>query len=647
MAFEPNMANVITGASKTGKSSIIPIIDYCLASDRCTIPVGVIRQAVAWFGIVIQTDEGQKLLARPEPGQLNSPTEMYLAEFDEIAVPQVIPEGNTNIKQVKTMLDRLAQLTMLGTDAENQGSGFSGRPSFRDLMAFCFQPQNVVANPDVLFYRADTTAYREKLRAIFPYVLGATTPEILEKEWELESLNRALRMKQREMKAYATASETWKANLANWVGEAHELGLVGNGALQLKEEAALLSLLNSLVHRDVPERPLSPDAIEDSAKEYAELQNEEATLNAELTEVRHRLNRLADLRKSVGQYDLSLTAKKQRLSLSRWLRNQTQGSEQTSCPVCAQSLESHTQAVDAMCDALAVVETDARRVSKAPVVFDRDWASLNESMRSLTDKLGAVNVRRRGIEQRSARAKQQRLQTNQIARFLGAMEQALVLYNARENPAAAKEIDALMESILKLQGELQNHNYEDRLSKALRRLAKSMEKLATKLDAEDPDAKLQLDIRELTVKVRGDDGRSDFLWQLGSGANWLTYHVAATIALHALFVRLKRSPVPGLMVYDQPSQVYFPRKLATRRSKKPEAEPRIADEDAQAVSRFFDVFGKATTTLPGDFQIIVVDHASPDVWGGLKGVHLVEEWRNGKKLVPLNWLDTPNTDDSA
>jgi len=40
----------------------------------------------------------------------------------------------------------------------------------------------------------------------------------------------------------------------------------------------------------------------------------------------------------------------------------------------------------------------------------------------------------------------------------------------------------------------------------------------------------------------------------------------------------------------------------------------------------------------GRLQVLVLDHAGPDVWSGLQGVHLVEEWRGGKKLVPTEWL---------
>jgi len=44
-----------------------------------------------------------------------------------------------------------------------------------------------------------------------------------------------------------------------------------------------------------------------------------------------------------------------------------------------------------------------------------------------------------------------------------------------------------------------------------------------------------------------------------------------------------------------------------------------------------------------EFQLIVVDHAGKTVWGDIPGVHLVEEWRGSKKLVPIGWLDQPHS----
>jgi hypothetical protein len=169
--FELGKINIITGASRTGKSAIIPIIDYCLASGTCYIPVKTIRNACSWFGIVIQTGSSQLLLARREPGIQKSTDDMYIAEGANVAIPDE-PVKNISAVAVKKHLDQLALLSFLDVEAETANQ-YYGRPSFRDLMAFCFQPQNIVANANTLFYKADSTDHRTKLINIFPYILGA------------------------------------------------------------------------------------------------------------------------------------------------------------------------------------------------------------------------------------------------------------------------------------------------------------------------------------------------------------------------------------------------------------------------------------------------------------------------------------------
>src|SRR4029079_3363911 len=92
----------------------------------------------------------------------------------------------------------------------NTESGFKSRPSFRDLMAFTFQPQNIVANPDVMFFKADTTEHREKLKTIFPYVLGAIGASVLQARFEMDRLGRMLRRKEIELRGVVSATEAWR-----------------------------------------------------------------------------------------------------------------------------------------------------------------------------------------------------------------------------------------------------------------------------------------------------------------------------------------------------------------------------------------------------------------------------------------------------
>jgi hypothetical protein len=274
VTFEPGNVNVISGASKTGKSAVVPIIDYCLASDKCAIPVGVIRDACSWFGILIDTVEGQKLLARREPGQQQQTSDMFLIEDSTIVVPPEISEKNTSTASVKTMLDRLAGLSTLGFDPESE-SGLRGRPSFRDLVAFNFQPQNIIANPDVMFFKADTTEHREKLKTIFPYVLGAITPELLSARWELDRLARLLRRKESELRAASGAITAWRAEALGWCRQAVELGLLSTDTSFPDDWPQMIDLLRSIVNSDVSRALPSIDSIDTILARLAELRNQE------------------------------------------------------------------------------------------------------------------------------------------------------------------------------------------------------------------------------------------------------------------------------------------------------------------------------------------------------------------------------------
>jgi len=93
-------------------------------------------------------------------------------------------------------------------------------------MAFTFQPQNMIANANTLFYKADSYEHREKLRTIFPYVLGVVTPEVLAKQHELEELRRTLRRKRLELENVRQVSARFLAEMQTYLDRANELGLL-------------------------------------------------------------------------------------------------------------------------------------------------------------------------------------------------------------------------------------------------------------------------------------------------------------------------------------------------------------------------------------------------------------------------------------
>jgi hypothetical protein len=636
LEFSEGMVNVITGASKTGKSAVIPIIDYCLGSEHCAVPVRTIRDACSWFGIVVATSEGEKLLARREPGDQQSTGDMYLLEGRQIRIPRNAPDKNTTADAVKGVLDRLAGLSNLSFDPTGPTAGFRGRPSFRDLLAFTFQPQNIVANPNVLFFRADTTEHRQKLETIFPYVLGALTPDLLAKQWELEEVQRELRRKERELAARTQATEIWRAELASWLSEARDFGLATAESVgAATDEKEMLDLLRGVVAKSSMDVSLSAASVDAGAREAVDLQTEESAAALELSQVRQRLDRMVSLRANVDEYTGALNKQRERLELSRWFREIAAKDER--CPVCGGAFDEPHAELDALCDALALVEASARQMTPVPAAFDRELATVRDEVRRLTDRLQAVRVRKRALLTRSTQAQQAQRHSTGVDRFIGRTEQALRMFSARAAGGNLEgDIDRLRSEAEALRSTLASAQIYARQRAALARVSNFMARLLPSLDAEKPNDPTELDLADLTIRVTSDSGRKDYLWELGSGANWLSYHVASLVALHQLFLEQSGNPVPAFLVFDQPSQVYFPQILA--RGSKADEDPKLNDEDVRAIRKVFLSLGQAVGAAARRLQVLVLDHAGHDVWGNLPGVHLVEEWRSGPKLVPEEWL---------
>lgn len=636
LEFAAGTVNIISGASRTGKSAIIPIIDYCLGSDKCTIPVNTIRDTTAWFGVVVNTVVGHKLFARREPGNQKSTGDMFVLEGQQIDVPDTIQAKNSTADNVKRALDELAGLTALDFDTEGLNTGFKGRPSFRDLGAFIFQPQNIVANPDVFFYKADTYEHREKLRTIFPYVLNAITPQLLAKEHELSQLRKDLRRKQLELANVRAVSARWMAEIRSRATEAREFGLIGEPIPENATRNQLIELLTYVVESSSLEIRVTSDTISDAVGELVKLQDEESATSLELSALRRRYSEMSSFMQSTIQYRGALQIQRDRLKISDWLRGLHD--PQHDCPVCGNNFNSATDDLNSLFSSLEEIEKTAGEFDQTPASFDREYERVKSEMRTVSEKLRGIRIRIADLEQRSEEVKQRQYNSLKVSRFIGTLEQSLLTYaQLGADSELDTEVKELRQQVGQLEAEIAEGQIKSKTRRALEMVSLNAEKLMPELDSERPNDPITLSVDDLTIKVEGID-REDYLWEIGSGSNWLSYHIAVTLGLHQFFMNLKLSPVPSFIVYDQPSQVYFPKRLAAREGEG-ELDPALKDEDIDAVQKVFKTLSTVVGRSKGALQIIVLDHAAENVWGGLKNVHLVEEWREGRKLVPLDWID--------
>lgn len=638
LQFQLGKVNVISGASRTGKSAVIPIIDYCLGAGTCSIPVKTIRKYCEWFGVVVATAQGDKLLARREPGAQRSTDDMYLLEAERITdIPHRIAK-NINADAVKRLLDELAGLSKLDFSGGGETTGFDGRPSFRDLAAFTFQPQNVVANPDVLFFKANTYEHREKLRKIFPYVLGAVTPALMAKQFELGRTRQELRRKERELRDAQEVSARWQADLKAKFSEAQELGLAIRPDQELSR-GQMIERLEEVVARTDLTLSVSSSTISDALRELSDLENEEREVSREMTTLRHRLGEMNRMRVGVDQYQAAISLQRGRLQLSTWLVSHT--SNEADCPMCGSHTDSAKRKLAVLSERLQEVEAEAGVDKELPAAFDRELQRVTAEVELATERLRSVQIRKRALSGRSDEARQQQFAAQRAERFVGNLESALDLHRRLGSDSELiEEVARLREVVQRLEAELREQDVEAHKRRALHAISNNAGRLLPHLDVESPNDPISLEINDLTIKVRGTE-RDDYLSEIGSGSNWLSYHLAVLLALHQFFLSQRRGPVPAFLVLDQPSQVYFPKRIVARSEDEQDEEieePKLRDEDVDAVRQAFEVMGRVTQDAKGGLQLIVLDHASQDVWGDIDGVVGLPEWRNGIKLVPIAWL---------
>jgi len=635
LPFELGKVNVITGASKTGKSAIIPIIDYCLGSDKCTIPVNTIRDACSWFGIVIQTAGAQWLIARREPGEQKSTGDMFIRRAPIVEVPETVPAPNTSVDKIKIDFNELAGLTSLDFDSEATGAGFLGRPSFRDVIAFCFQPQNIVANPDVLFYKADTNEHRQKLRTIFPYVLGAVTPETLLLQHELQRLRFEFKRKARELDAIRAISLRWVSEIQSKITTAREMGLIQQEPIS-GSLTDMIRVLREIASAPIVEPRVTASRVENAADEAVALQREEQTTSSDLTHLKRRLSDMKRLRSASDEYRGALEVRRERLQISEWIREIHDTQHQ--CPVCGSSDDVHHAEIERLFRSLQRIETEAGTLESMPASFDKEYLRIQAEIDRVTEQLEGIRIRREALENWSSEAARQRYASTAAARFVGGLDEAILRYEGlRSDGALSAELGELQGRISELEERLRGRQVRFLLDKAVDRVKDLTSNFIPFLDIERPNDPVVLAPEDLTVKIVGSD-REDYLWEIGSGANWLGYHVATILALHSLFLELPHSPVPSFAIFDQPSQVYFPKRLRLGLDVN-EDESLYDDEDIVAVKKIFATFSVAVKQFGGRWQAIVLDHAPEDLWREYEDVHLVDEWRRGKKLVPEDWLD--------
>ena len=625
--FKLGTLNIVTGAPKTGKSALLDIVDYCWGRKEYTVPEGAIRKGASWFALHLDHNGEGILLARKNPGPAKRASDkIYFARGVE-SLPNTDSDFHKNITQpgLKARLSAILGISENVHVPEPWSTREPLEASSRQAILFCLQAQDEIANRRFLFHRQGEQFKPSNIRDALPYFLGSVDEDHFLTLKRYQDAKTRLRQLEREHKEIKSITKEASRKAHSLLQEARHARLLPSDASASDPDKVL-----ELLQRATEPRNTDFSHVDDPQSDLSELEEKRRKLRSQLQELREEISDVKQLRKETSEFESEAREQEGRLA-SIGLISSGDHQHDKFCPLCESQLAvpvpSVVQVKNTLSDIhvqLESVRRDTPRLQKRLANLEGQRASVSEELRSVQRDI-ALRI------QDNERLRAEKNQFVQQARVVGRITYYL------ENTAAVSPESDLPRTIRRLQIELEeleraldDKAAEERLATALNLMGRDLTTYAERLGLEHGDNPLRLDIKNLTVVADTDDGPLS-LSQMGSGENWVGYHVAAHLSLHKLFTRRKR-PVPGFLMLDQPSQAHYP----------PEQDQdgkidNLPDEDRVAVRQLFEVLYEYSRELGPNLQIIVTDHVQLlDDWFTEA---TAERWRDGSALIPSSWLD--------
>ena len=657
LTFDGSKINIITGYSKRGKSSIIEIIDYCLGNTDCGIPIGEIRNLVDVFALKISIDGQDFFIGRDSPrnsGQ-NS-TNMYFIEIDKLGEYEQLKtnawilnkeEFSHNRESIKNKLNSYGNFQNLDDLIANKEEGIT--VGFRDTTAFQFQSQSIIANGNTIFFNTDDFYHQNRLKKLFPLVLGYKSYEMLLLEEEIKNLENDWGKLSGKIQDIKVRYENWQSDLYEYYIESIKLGLTNRDIdISLSNVDLIKAELEGIIS-DVKKNILfkGGNSLRFSEK-IEELENSRVSLSRELNSKKMEFTKILKFENTKKEYLENVFVEiKDRLKPIDWFLNR-KGTD--ICPFCDSKSDKALVELQRLKEAREI-NSKLMGVDKSnDLSFEKEKSILKKNIKEQEIIIEEFD---KNIGILLADTKEEQFIYQKIYEFVGKVSN-FIQNLITPDSALIKKLQKLEEELNKKRTELNKLKLKYDKDHILSKVTKSIK---TYVDLLPIEHKNHCDVlidpeKYLGIKIKDEKNKSiTFLNKIGSGSNYMCYHMATMLGLHEYFYKLKETGklnyVPSFLVLDQPSQVYYPEIL----KKKQENGEKLEEKDSEDLENTRNIFEVCSTFMErtnNEIQIIILEHAPQETWSGINNINLVDEWRGKendgnysedyKALIPKSWL---------
>lgn len=624
--LKPDAVNVVTGQSKTGKSALIHIVDYCLGRRECNVPAGVIRKHVAWYAVKLQTSSGEVFIARrnPEPGKESS-EDIYIERGTSLSFPEA--RNLTKNANLETLASILNQILGIGEYAHEPKAGQTRKTGTADIgkaLFYCFQEQSEIDDQKFLFHRQGEPFIPQSIKDYLPYFLGAITDEFIQNKEELRKLNRKLKqVESRIAERNRLKGQNFERAFA-LLNEAKSVDLIAADEPLQDSWSNVRQLIEAALARNIDNDPAEPnvDVLNDLLDRQQRIRETYRIATSELKS-------LKDLKRSSNGFGSEMGEQKSRLESINIFGHT---GDPNTCPLCSSTLPSAVPSAEAIRASLTDIDSQLEAVTNDTPHLDAMIAKAEDQLGEIKKQLDEVKASIISLQTTNQRISDLRDFNSRRAMIKGRL--SLYLENMPANDVDDSddklEAEKIAEQVRALEAVLDDETLAGRLESILSLVSAQITLLARKLEIEHSDSPMRLDLKKLTIVAdHADDGPIP-MPKMGSGETWVGLHLVTHLALHNWFFK-KQRPVPQFLFLDQPSQAYFPPDTSAETVRE---QTEATNPDRQSVIRMFKLIVEGTK----NFQVIVTEHA--DIREDWYQALVRENWWDGKqKLVPVGWIE--------
>jgi len=596
LQFKPNKVNVITGDSNTGKTAILEIIDYCYFSSKSTISESMINENISWYGILININDKKYTIGRKALFEGNVSNEYYFSSIGEI--PKDLPDSNNTQENIKSLIETEFNIDKSVSFPIGYGSNnikVGSKISLRYFLMFNTISQDLITNSQGTFFdKQIESRYRDALPRIFDIATGIEKVEnILKKEKKAELEKSLIKLKRKETEI-SKKSEYFQKEQKALIKKAKEFALINPDTIEKDAIGELNNVVKGVIieagtglEREKQEK--ERNIIKRKIKNLKDFTNEYSAFKKNLTEIEDSLKPIDFIKKETGIIK--------------------------------------SDNFNSLISQLSKELTEIKEARKAKTPIDKqvldEISLLNSQLTTIESKLESLPRENKNFEN----------DKNKYM-FIGEVKAKINLYTKSDSSPTVsvekdiekieKELESITISDTETKRELTIKLIEEIIGEYMITVGNAMENYKDFLPV--------FDYKNKSLLLRKP--KTTFYENVGSSSNHMFLHLFFSLAMQEIIFKNKSPYVAPLIVIDQPSRPYYG-----------DDGLRKADEDQSddfKITQAFKLLDKFITERnenKGEFQMIVFEHISKNLFKDMENIHLVDsEFRNGNALIPTNMM---------